>query len=111
MPGPSDEPRGRPDTTRDPGTPDETGAAPRDGTVERHARTVHGLRIEIDPDLCVGFGDCMAEAPEAFDLDESAVAFFTAPETVARWKLLDACAACPVDAITVYDENGERIIP
>lgn len=95
-----------------PGADDVAGAsAEGPGDDRRHVRTVHGLRIEIDEDLCVGFGDCIAEAPEAFDLDESAVAFFTNPGSVARHRLLDACAACPVDAITVTDESGEQIIP
>ena len=74
-------------------------------------RVIHGLSIEIDADLCVGFGDCLAEAPQAFDLDESGVAFLTRPDTVARDRLLGACAACPVDAITVRDETGEQVIP
>jgi ferredoxin len=74
-------------------------------------RTVHGLRIVIDRDQCVGFGDCVKEAPEGFKMDEDTVAVFVAPEAVARECLLRACDACPVDAITVYDESGSRIVP
>lgn len=74
-------------------------------------RTVHGLRIVIDRDQCVGFGDCVKEAPEGFKLDEETVAVFVAPEAVERERLLRACDACPVDAITVYDESGTQIVP
>jgi len=74
-------------------------------------RTVHGLRIVIDRDQCVGFGDCVKEAPEGFKLDDETVAVFVAPEAVERERLLRACDACPVDAITVYDEAGELIVP
>jgi len=74
-------------------------------------RTVHGLRIVIDRDQCVGFGDCVKEAPEGFKLDDEAVAVFVAPEAVERERLLRACDACPVDAITVYDEAGVQIVP
>ena len=74
-------------------------------------RTVHGLRIVIDRDQCVGFGDCVKEAPEGFKLDEDTVAVFVAPEAVERERLLRACDACPVDAITVYDETGAQIVP
>jgi ferredoxin len=74
-------------------------------------RTVHGLRIVIDRDQCVGFGDCVKEAPEGFKLDDETVAVFVAPEAVERERLLRACDACPVDAITVYDEAGEQIVP
>jgi ferredoxin len=74
-------------------------------------RTVHGLRVVIDRDQCVGFGDCVKEAPEGFKLDEDTLAVFVAPEAVERERLLRACDACPVDAITVYDEAGAQIVP
>ncbi|PYO64259.1 MAG: ferredoxin [Gemmatimonadetes bacterium] len=72
---------------------------------------MHGLRIVIDRDQCVGFGDCAKEAPEGFKLDEETVAVFVAPEAVERERLLRACDACPVDAITVYDAEGKQIVP
>ena len=74
-------------------------------------RTVHGLRIVIDRDQCVGFGDCAKGAPEGFKLDADTVAVFVTPEVVERERLLRACDACPVDAITVYDESGRQIVP
>ncbi len=74
-------------------------------------RTVGGLRIVIDRDQCVGFGDCAKEAPEGFKLDADTVAVFVTPEVVERERLLRACDACPVDAITVYDESGRQIVP
>jgi ferredoxin len=74
-------------------------------------RVVHGLRIVIDRDQCVGFGDCAKEAPEGFKLDEDTLAVFVAPEAVERERLLRACDACPVDAISVYDESGNQIVP
>ena len=74
-------------------------------------RTVHGLRIVIDRDQCVGFGDCAKEAPEGFKLDADTIAVFVEPEVVERERLLRACDACPVDAITVYDAEGKQIVP
>lgn len=76
----------------------------------RAERRFADLRLLIDRDLCVGFADCVAEAPDAFEIDEEGIAVFKAPESVSRGRLLDACAACPVDAITVY-EDGVAIIP
>jgi len=73
-------------------------------------REVHGVRVVIDRDLCVGFADCIAEAPDAFDIDDEGIAILTNPEKAGRGRLLDACAACPVDAITVF-EDGVAIIP
>lgn len=74
-------------------------------------RTVGGLRIRIDRGLCVGFGDCVTAAPDAFALDASDVAVFVAPERTPRERLIAACDACPVDALTVWDENGAQIVP
>lgn len=72
---------------------------------------VHTLRIRIDRSLCVGFGDCVTEAPEAFALDEEGVAIFVTPERTDRARLLRACELCPVDAITVWDAEGNQIVP
>ncbi len=74
-------------------------------------RMVHGLRVVIDRDQCVGFGDCVKEAPEGFKLDEDTVAVFVAPEAVERERLLRACDACPVDAISVWDSDGRQLVP
>ena len=74
-------------------------------------RTVGGLRVRIDRTLCVGFGDCVKESPEAFALDEENVVVFTTPETVPREALLRACASCPVDALTVWDAGGNQLVP
>ena len=74
-------------------------------------RVIGGLRVRIDRTLCVGFGDCVTAAPDAFILDNDDIAVFRAPETVDRACLLKACASCPVDALTVWDETGEQVVP
>ena len=74
-------------------------------------RVVHGLRVRIDRTLCVGFGDCVTEAPEGFRLDDGGVAVFVNPEGVERDRLLRACDACPVDAITVWDGEDRQLVP
>ena len=78
---------------------------------EFEERTVGALRVRIDRTLCVGFGDCITEAPEAFVLDDSGTAVFVTPDAVERERLLRACDACPVDAITVWNEQGAQIVP
>jgi ferredoxin len=78
---------------------------------EFEERQVGGLRVRIDRSLCVGFGDCIEGAPEAFVLDDEGLAIFKAPEAVERARLLAACDACPVDAITVWDESGAQVVP
>lgn len=74
-------------------------------------RVVLGLRVRIDRTLCVGFGDCVTCAPQAFALDADGIAVLTTPERVSRDKLLVACDECPVDAITVWDEANRQVVP
>ncbi len=74
-------------------------------------RIVYGLKVRIDRELCVGFGDCVTEAPEGFKLDADGLAVFVDPNTVERERLLRACDACPVDAITVWDAQGTQLVP
>lgn len=74
-------------------------------------RTVGDLVVCIDRTLCVGFADCIKEGEKAFELDAEGVVTFVAPETVDRARLIEACDACPVDALTVWDSSGAQIVP
>ena len=65
-----------------------------------------------NPSLCVGFGDCVTVAPDLFVLDDEGIAVFREPSgPVEREVLLEACRACPVDALTVQDEDGRQLAP
>jgi ferredoxin len=74
-------------------------------------RTVGRLRVCIDRTLCVGFGECVDAAPEAFALGGDDVVVFLTPESVNPLQLVRACASCPVDALTVRDEHGDQLAP
>jgi ferredoxin len=75
-------------------------------------RVVGDLTIRIDRLLCVGFGDCIEVAPEAFEFDaDGIVAFKESITEVPRERLITACDICPVDALTVIDSEGLQIIP
>ena len=78
---------------------------------EFQERVVGDLRVRIDRTLCVGFGDCVEEAPQAFILADDGVVVFVEPEGAGRERLLRACDACPVDALTVWDEQGRQLVP
>jgi ferredoxin len=74
-------------------------------------RRIGDLTIRIDRTLCVGFGDCIEAAAEAFVLDEEGIVIFHDPDTVDRERLLCACDACPVDALTVWDHARNQLVP
>ncbi|KDE59743.1 ferredoxin [Halostagnicola sp. A56] len=81
------------------------------------------MRVEFDEDTCIGMYQCVAEW-DAFSKDKSAgkaVLEGSEEETdgifvreVPDGAELDAKFAartCPVDAITIYDDDGEQLIP
>lgn len=73
-------------------------------------RRIGDVVVRIDRLICVGFGDCIDEAADAFELDDEGIATFRegADET-APGPIRAACEACPVDAISLHGPDGERI--
>lgn len=75
-------------------------------------RRVGDLTVRIDRLICVGFGDCLDEIHPWFELDDEGIAtFHSAPPLQKVDALLEACRACPVDAITVHDGEGRCLAP
>ena len=60
-------------------------------------------RILIDGLACSGFGDCADMAPDVFELDSHGKALLRVG-TSCDPAVLDAAAACPMDAITVEED-------
>ena len=59
-------------------------------------------RITIDRSLCSGFGACVDNSPDVFELEAGGLA------TARTWEtddpsVLDAAAACPMGAIVVEE--------
>jgi ferredoxin len=59
------------------------------------------LEVEIDRDLCMGSGNCMYEAPGAFDLDADSIAFVVDAAGAPEDRVVEAARKCPTHAITV----------
>jgi len=75
-------------------------------------RRIGELTIRIDRLLCVGFETCIEVQPSLFELDDEGIAVFHADsDTVAAARIMDACRACPVDALEVIDASGEQLVP
>jgi ferredoxin len=69
-------------------------------------------RVEIDRELCIGAASCIAVAPEGFELDgENKAVTKPAWHELTDEQLLNAAKSCPVAAIYLYDEAGQRIYP
>jgi ferredoxin len=67
------------------------------------------LEVEIDRDVCMGSGNCVYEAPGAFDLDDDSVAFVRDVAGSSEDRIIAAARKCPTHAITVQ-RNGVSLI-
>jgi ferredoxin len=76
------------------------------------ATTSEGLVIEIDRELCYGFGDCVSTAPDVFELDDDEKAIVIDPNGASKDDLIDAAWNCPVTAITIREAStGDQLVP
>ena len=62
-----------------------------------------GLEVTVDPDLCIGSGDCARLLPQAFAIDESTGVSVALPGAAGsdRELVLEAAMGCPTQAIRV----------
>ena len=80
------------------------------------------MKVRFDRDTCIGMFQCVAEW-DAFERDETdgkadlAAAEEVAPDVFEREVPDDAeldakfaARSCPVDAIEIYDDDGDRVI-
>lgn len=59
------------------------------------------LEVDIDRDVCMGSGNCVYEAPGAFDLDGDSIATVVDPAAAREEQVLAAARKCPTRAITI----------
>jgi ferredoxin len=69
------------------------------------------MKVRIDRNLCTGLGNCVALAPDVFELDEEGKAVVLDPASVDDETLLEAAESCPYDAIIVEDDEGNQVYP
>ena len=68
-----------------------------------------GLEVEIDREVCMGSGNCVYEAPGAFDLDDESVAVVVGAAGAPPDKVIAAALKCPTHAITIR-RDGVKIV-
>jgi ferredoxin len=75
-------------------------------------RRIGDLTVKIERDSCIGSGNCIKVAQSFFELDdESVVVFRDGQPPPDRAMVVEACQNCPVEALVVIDEKGNRIVP
>ncbi|MCD6429339.1 ferredoxin [bacterium] len=65
--------------------------------------------IKIDHNLCIGCGSCQAIASKAFELKDGKSNPKDGWEQEAEENIKTAAQSCPVQAISLYDEEGNKI--
>lgn len=67
-----------------------------------------GIRVSIDPELCIGSGDCARLLPQAFKVDDALGVSIPLPDapTTEPGLLLQAAVQCPTQAIRLVAEDG-----
>jgi ferredoxin len=68
-------------------------------------------KIVVDRDLCIGAGPCVTVAPGVFQLDDENKAYVLDAKAADDDTIMLAAQACPVQAILLYDENGNQMYP
>lgn len=68
-------------------------------------------QIIVRREICESNGECVSMAPSVFDLDDEEICVVADPEGARDQKILDAARACPTDAITLVDQDGEQVWP
>jgi ferredoxin len=69
------------------------------------------MKVKVDRELCIGVGNCVAVAPDIFELDNDDKAVFIGSLSNSDGKLLEAAKSCPYEAISIENDKGERIYP
>ncbi|MCF6276469.1 MAG: ferredoxin [Candidatus Magasanikbacteria bacterium] len=68
-------------------------------------------KIVIDKEGCIGARSCVVVAPEIFKMNEENIAYIINPDASDDDILKMSAEACPVLAVHLYDENGNKIFP
>lgn len=69
-------------------------------------------KVWVDRNLCIGAATCVAVSSKSFALDNEAKAVILKTiDEESLENIIDAAKACPVSAIFIEDENGNKIFP
>jgi ferredoxin len=63
------------------------------------------MEIKVDPELCIGSGNCVHMAPGVFELDEADVAAVVDPNAAPAEDIRKAERSCPTAAISVEEDE------
>ena len=69
------------------------------------------MQVMVRRSECCGNAECVEIAPAVFALDSHNKSVVLDPEAASREVLLEAAEACPCQAITIEDDEGNLLFP
>ncbi|MFI5237710.1 MAG: ferredoxin [Ignavibacteriales bacterium] len=75
-------------------------------------RKISDFTVKIERTMCIGSKNCVNAAPGLFQLDEeSTCSFKEDTSNITGEVIVEGCSVCPVNALHVYDNEGNQIVP
>lgn len=71
--------------------------------------TGKSFRAEVSHDHCTGTGRCVHTAPRAFRFNPERLSVFVADGGWTRGEVREAADACPMSAITVFEDDERSV--
>lgn len=69
------------------------------------------MKIVADKETCVGAAACVGVSPEVFQLDDDFKVDVVDPDGADEDVITQAAEACPVQAISLFDDDGSQVYP
>lgn len=71
------------------------------------------MRARVDRELCTGTQNCVATAPDYFEVDNTGLSRVIKNPVDERDEdlLFEAAQSCPVHAVILNNEDGEQVYP
>lgn len=67
------------------------------------------LEIAVDPDLCIGTGNCVFFAPEVFEMTDAGQARVLDPAARSEQDVIYAAEQCPIRAVRVFRDGSQLV--
>jgi ferredoxin len=69
------------------------------------------MKVWVDQGLCIGSANCVATAPDVFELNDKGLSYVVDSSAADEDLLREAAEGCPAQAIVLEDDDGNQVYP
>jgi ferredoxin len=69
------------------------------------------MKVNVLKDICIGCGTCVALAEATFEMTADGKSTVKNESGNSDEEIMNAAKACPVEAIEVHDDSGNKLWP